>query len=84
MSNACEIEFENSPRKIVYAGQLLRGTVRLNLKEKTNVRGVYIRINGKAYARWQVGNTQVVAREKYLDEKLFLLGEGTGGYIPFL
>lgn len=71
--SSCEIEFENSPRKIVYAGQLLRGTVRLYLAEKTTVRRVYIRINGKAYARWNVGSSRIVSKEKYFDERVHLL-----------
>lgn len=74
MSTACEIEFENNPRKIVYAGQILRGTVRLTLTESINVRCVYIRIKGKAFARWNHGKSRVVAKEDYLDERTYFGG----------
>lgn len=69
MSASCEIEFENSPRKIVYAGQLLRGMVRLNLTEKTNVRNLYIRITGKVFAQWYEGRTPITVKESYLDKR---------------
>lgn len=74
MSATCDIDFENNARKIVYAGQLLRGTVRLNLLKKTDVLSVYIRINGKAYARWSHGKTTIVSEENYLDERIYLVG----------
>lgn len=35
--NTCEIHFENNPTKVVYSGQLVRGTVQLNLSKDTNV-----------------------------------------------
>lgn len=79
MTKTCKIVFENSPGKIVYAGQVLRGTVCLNLTEKTTVRGVYIRIKGKAYARWNVGNSRVVAKENYLDERVNLEQPSSAG-----
>lgn len=47
MSTTCKIEFENNPRRVVYAGQLLRGRVRLNLTKSKTVRGLYIRIHGR-------------------------------------
>lgn len=31
MPTTCKVEFEDSPRKIVYAGQLLKGTVEVSL-----------------------------------------------------
>lgn len=74
MSATCDIEFENNPRKIVYAGQLLRGAVRLNFPEETNAIALYIRIKGKAYARWNHGNSTIVANEQYLDKRTYLVG----------
>ncbi|XP_055295698.1 arrestin domain-containing protein 17-like [Sitodiplosis mosellana] len=81
MSATCVIEFEDNPRKIIYAGQLLRGMVRLNLTENTNVRSVYVRIKGKAFASWKSGKTKVEAKEKYLDEKMYLVGSYVAGEI---
>ena len=88
MSATCDIEFENNPRKIVYAGQLLRGMVRLNLPEKGNAISVYIHIKGKGYASWNQGNSKIVAKEQYFDERIYLVGTQNGrdeiGLIPGL
>lgn len=51
MPTTCDIEFE-SPDGVYYAGQLLRGTVRLTLTKEKQVRGVFVRIFGRAYAYW--------------------------------
>lgn len=76
MSTICDIEFENNPTKVVNAGQLLRGTVRLNLLDKISVRSVYIRIRGKAFAGWEVSKKSYVqAKENCLDERMQLTGE---------
>lgn len=83
MSVSCEIEFENSPRKIVYAGQLLRGTVRLNLTERITVRSVYVRINGKAFAKWDSGQSKIVAKESYFDKKMYLVSGTTGNLLHY-
>lgn len=74
MFKTCEIEFKDNPRKIVYAGQLLQGSVRLNLAEDLNVRGVYIHINGKAYARWTHGRDTIYASENYLNQQTYFVG----------
>lgn len=78
MSASCEIEFENNPRKIVYAGQLLRGTVLINLMKKTNVHNLYIRITGKVYACWYEGRTPITVKRNILDKKKYFLEETTG------
>lgn len=39
MAATCEIEFDNSPSKVVYCEQNLKGAVVLNLKEEIFVRG---------------------------------------------
>lgn len=51
MPTTCDISFDN-PEKVYYAGQMLRGTVRLTLTKEHKVRGVYVRIFGRAYAYW--------------------------------
>lgn len=85
MSIACDIEFENNPNKIFYAGQLLRGTVRLTVKERKNVRGVYISIQGKAYCRWSRNGGRrsivYVGDELYLNEIKYLIGAQDGKFI---
>lgn len=51
MPTTCVIAFEN-PSRVYFAGQLLRGTVNLTLTKEKKVRGVYVRIHGRAYAHW--------------------------------
>lgn len=51
MPVTCVIAFEN-PSRAYYAGQLVRGTVHLTLTSEEKVRGVYVQINGRAYAYW--------------------------------
>lgn len=85
MSVACEIDFENNPNKIIYTGQVVRGTVRLTLNEEKNVRGVYIRIYGKAYCRWtrRRGRVTYVGKQNYLNETTYLIGAEEGTCILF-
>lgn len=82
MPTSCEIEFENNPLKVVYTGQLLRGTVRLNLTEEKNVRGIYINIYGSAHVKWSKGsgNRRVThtGKEEYLNEKTYFVGGPSG------
>lgn len=77
-----DIDFENNPNHIFYAGQLLRGTVRLTLGEEKKVRGVYIRIYGKAYCRWTSGSGKhrvtFVGQENYLNETTYFVGGSEG------
>lgn len=52
MSTTCVIAFDN-PSRVYYAGQMVCGTVNLTLTEEEKVRSVYVRIFGRAYARWK-------------------------------
>lgn len=76
------IEFENNPNGIFYAGQLLRGTIRLTLNGEKKARGVYIRIYGKAYCKWTNGSGEnsvtYVGEEHYLNETTYLVGAPEG------
>lgn len=79
MPTTCEIEFENNPHKIVYAGRCLRGTVQLTLTDEKSARGIYIRINGKAYCHWSNGrNNTYTGREDYLNEITYFIGGRDG------
>lgn len=82
MPLTCEIDFENNPQKVLYAGQLLRGSVRLTLTEEKNVRGVYIRIYGTAYCHWTEGSgdnrKSYTGKEDYLNEKTYFVGDNHG------
>lgn len=75
------IGFENNTNGIYYAGQLLRGTVQLTLGEEKKVRGVYIRIYGKAYCRWSTdGKNKItyIGEELFLNETTYLVGSKEG------
>lgn len=88
MSTTCEIEFENNPMKVVYGGQLLRATVRLNLTKEKKVRGVYFQLYGRAYASWTEyewfgglnSNRWKVytGNEEYLNEVSYFVGPVVG------
>lgn len=84
MSITCDIEFVNNPMKVVYAGQCLRATMRLNLTKQKTVRGVYFGVYGKACAswmeykwfddRWKV----YTGKEEYLNEVTYFVGPIVG------
>lgn len=80
MSTICEIEFENNPEKVFYAGQILRGTVNLTLAEEKIVRGIYVLITGKAYCYWKEESNDLnrMGRENYFEEKTYLYGHENG------
>lgn len=82
MPTTCEIDFENNPERVLYAGQLLRGTIKLTLDSEKTVRGVYILITGKGYCHWTRGSgdnrRSYTGNEKYLEEKTYLYGDENG------
>lgn len=78
MAINCCIELENNLMRVVYAGQLLRGTVRLKLLDKMTVNSIYIRMSGKVFAQWKVGNSFVTAKEDCLDERIQFVGGSSG------
>lgn len=82
MPTTCEIDFENNPEKVLYAGQLLRGTIKLSLTSEKTVRGIYILIHGKAYCHWTKGSGKnsrsYTGSEDYLREKTYLYGDENG------
>lgn len=85
MPTTCEIDFDNNPQKVFYAGQLLRGSVRLTLTKENSVRGVYIRIYGTAYCHWTSGSgdnrKSYTGKEDYLNEKTYFVGDSNGNVV---
>lgn len=77
--NKCVIEFENNPAKVYYTGQLICGNIYLSLNENRNVRGICVKIIGKAYVRWseEYGENPSVytGKEIFFDERIDLDGE---------
>lgn len=88
MPTTCIVDFENNPQKVLYAGQLLRGTVQLTLTEEKNVRGVFIHVLGQAYAHWTKKRGKRTkhyrGEETYLDERTYFVGGSEGEYWPKL
>lgn len=83
-SNTYEIEFENNPMKVFYSGQLMRGTVQLNLIKQKKVRRIYIHLYGGAYASWteyacfdfELGNWYSDHRKTFSGKEVYL-NDGT-------
>lgn len=85
MTIACEIEFENNPFKVIYAGQSLSGTVHLTvLNEEKTIRGVFIKVSGNAHCHWTRGARKFrkycSADEKHFCEVMYLVGSSDGEY----
>lgn len=84
MSTICKIEFEDNPRKVVYAGQLLRGKVKLILTKVKKLRSLYIRIHGRSYVHWVDGSNDsrkvrvFTGNEDYFNERINFVGGYTG------
>lgn len=82
MPTTCVLDFENNPEKVVYAGQLLRGSIHLTLTSEKTVRGVYILIIGEASCQWTKGagssRKKYTGSEVYLEQKTYLFGDGNG------
>lgn len=51
MPTTCTITFDN-PDGVYYAGQMLNGAVALTLTKEKKIRGVFVKIFGRAYAYW--------------------------------
>lgn len=71
MPTTCEIDFDDNPMKIVFAGELLCGVVRLKLTKEQNIRGIYIRFYGHASIRLD-DSTHSPNRQTYLNKKIYL------------
>lgn len=87
MPTLIDIDLENNPEKVLYAGQLLRGTIKLATTSEKRVRGIYVQITGKGYCRWSKGSGKsrntYTGREYYLDEKTYLYGDENGKFTNF-
>lgn len=78
MPTTCDIEFENNLMKVVYAGTLLRGTVRLSFTNQKQVCGIYVRIYGFAFVQWKEGRRELTGDEIYINEQMYFVGEHGG------
>lgn len=77
MPTTCEIDFDDNPMKIIFAGELLCGTVRLRLTKEQNIRTIFIRIYGHASVRMD-NSTRCSNRQTYLNKKI-ILARGNNG-----
>lgn len=79
MPTSCEIDFENNPMKIVFAGELLCGSVRLTLTKEKHLRALYIRINGHASVRMDDPTRGYNSgRQNYLNKAIYLVRGNDG------
>lgn len=72
--STCEITFENNLLKVFKPGEWMLGNVCLKIHEERKVRGVYVRIWGRAYAKDDKGLISFCGREDFIDKKLYLVG----------
>lgn len=81
MPTNCKIDFQDNPMKIVYAGELLRGTVRLTLTKEKCVRAVYIRLCGHASVRLDdPARGYSSNRQNYLNKAICLIRRNNGKF----
>lgn len=82
MATTCEIEFENNPSKVVFSGEIMRGTVHLTLTEEKNVFAVFLKITGCQYTRFSKGDGKnrrsYTGNEKCLDERINFVDNTNG------
>lgn len=78
MPTRCRVEFENNPSRVIYSGQILRGTVHLVLTREKNVRGIYIRVVGQGHTYWTEGTgddkKSYGGNEDYFNALVYLVG----------
>ncbi|KAG4069557.1 hypothetical protein HA402_006923 [Bradysia odoriphaga] len=81
----CDISFDNNPSRVFYGGQLLSGRVVLKLFKEKTVRGIYVKIIGRAYCKWTTGSKDNkkthIGEEYYLNNKTFFVGGESGEVI---
>ena len=74
MINTCEFHFENNPRRIVYAGELLSGTVKLQVMNPKKVRNMYVCVKGVASTHWE----DEFDMKMYLGQRKYLIDKTAG------
>lgn len=80
----CTLDYnsQNSSAKEFFSGELLRGTVNLNVTKKKIVCGIYIFIDGIASVEYCRDNylfkTKIQEEEHILHERNYLLGGNNG------
>lgn len=66
----CSIEFDNL-MNIFYVGQIIKGTVKIELKKEQQLSNVYVRFYGDCTVKLNRDRNQ----ETYLDVRIYLLGD---------
>lgn len=93
MTSTCNIQFDHN-QKTLFAGQILRGTVKLTLANPQFVRNVYIHIFEETYANPSeasciedgcfllpfYGLDRCGANQNWLDQTSYLVGRTSQGY----
>lgn len=81
MPTSCEIDFENNPMKMVFAGELLSGDVRLTLTKEKHIRSIYVQIKGRASIRLDDPTKGFNSgKQTYLNKAIYLVRESNGSH----
>lgn len=82
MPTTCQVDFENSPSKVCYAGTLLRANVTITCSKEKIIRGIFAKVKGAAHAQWDEGSGDnrrtYTGDESYLDEQVYMTGGPNG------
>uniref|UniRef100_A0A182QW93 Arrestin C-terminal-like domain-containing protein n=1 Tax=Anopheles farauti TaxID=69004 RepID=A0A182QW93_9DIPT len=62
----CDVQFDNNPQGVFYAGDTVNGTVEIQLDKQKKFRGIALRINGFAATSW---NAKVAAGDAKTPKK---------------
>lgn len=73
MLTTCEIELENNPEKVIYAGQSLGGDALLALTKIKNVRAAYIQIYRKAQVMFSDPDSQHKSEQNLFSEQIYIV-----------
>lgn len=86
MTINCEVQYQNNPQAIFYAGESINGNVVLNLSEVCSVNALFVKIEGFAAVHWSERRAQgqrhrsrhFSSRQDYLSTVIPLLGGQNG------
>lgn len=90
MPTTCDFYFEDNPEKVFAAGELLRCIVSVSLTSPKNIRGVYLKVDGRAATNWTKSRTvrrnrksrtvhdSYSASQLYIEEKVYFVGGENG------
>lgn len=76
MEIACRIIFVENPKKIFYTGQSIKGYVNVALKSEQVIRNIFVRIDGVASTKWDLGRIVRCSKDDFLNHQMSVLSFG--------